>query len=100
MGTYLHTTWLGDGPLVAAWLEAAGRVASWRMLGSASVDLAGVADGRVGAWFQHSVASWDWLPGHALVAGVGGASALVDGWRIAGPENVVAELAETLKKKA
>ena len=100
VGTYLHTTWLGDGPLVAAWLEAAGRFATWRMLGSASVDLAGVADGRVGTWFQHSVASWDWLPGHALVAGVGGASALVDGWRIAGPENVVAELAETLKKKA
>ena len=99
-GTYLHSTWLGDDALVAPWLEAAGKFATWRMLGSASMDLAGVAEGRLGAWFQHSVASWDWLPGHALVAGVGGASALVDGWRIAGPENVVAELAETLKKKA
>lgn len=96
VGTYLHSGWLGDDSLVAPWLEAAGKFATWRMLGSASVDLAGVAEGRMGAWFQHSVASWDWLPGHALVAGVGGTSALVNGWRIAGPKSVVAELERTL----
>lgn len=98
VGTYLHSGWLGDDALAGPWLEAAGKFATWRMLGSASVDLAGVAEGRIGAWFQHSVASWDWLPGHALVAGVGGGSALVNGWRIAGPESVVAELKDTLAK--
>ncbi|WP_295628637.1 inositol monophosphatase family protein [uncultured Corynebacterium sp.] len=98
VGTYLHSTWLDDDSLVAPWLAAAGKFATWRMLGSASVDLAGVAEGRIGAWFQHSVASWDWLPGHALVAGVGGASALVDGWRIAGPPSVVDELAGSLRR--
>lgn len=95
-GTYLHSSRLTDESLVRPWLEAAGRFATWRMFGSASVDLAGVAEGRIGAWFQHSVASWDWLPGHALVAGVGGACALAGGWRIAGPESVVAELARIL----
>lgn len=99
VGTYLHSTMLSDGSVAAPWLAAAGKFATWRMLGSASVDLAGVAEGRLGAWYQHSVASWDWLPGHALVAGVGGADALVDGWRIAGPDDVVAELAETLDSR-
>lgn len=91
-GTYLHTTRLADDGVTPAWLAASARFATWRMLGSASVDLAGVADGRLGAWFQHSVAPWDWLPGYALVAGVGGAGELAGGWRIAGPPSVVAEL--------
>jgi len=95
-GTYLHTTRLADDDVAPAWLEASARFATWRMFGSASVDLAGVADGRLGAWFQHSVAPWDWLPGHALVAGVGGVGELAGGWRIAGPASVVAELREIL----
>ncbi|MFD5869176.1 inositol monophosphatase family protein [Corynebacterium sp. NPDC060344] len=98
VGTYLHPGWLGDDSLLSPWLAAAEKFATWRILGSASVDLAGVAEGRVGAWYQHSVASWDWLPGIALVAGAGGATEFVDGWRIAGPASVVAELKATLQK--
>lgn len=92
LATYLHTTRLADSEVAAPWLEASRRFATWRMLGSASVELAGVADGRFGAWFQHSVAPWDWLPGYALVSGVGGVGELVNGWRVAGPPSVVAEV--------
>ncbi|WP_255549532.1 inositol monophosphatase [Corynebacterium sp. TAE3-ERU12] len=98
VGTYLHGTHFareGDRA-VGPWLTAVGKFATWRVLGSASMDLAGVAEGRVGAWFQRSVAPWDWLPGAALVAGVGGSGTLAGAWRVAGPANVVDEIAEIL----
>ena len=72
LGTYLHPTYLGQVEVRNAWLSVSTRCASIRMLGAGSVDLAGVAEGTLGAWMQHSVADWDWLPGRALVEGVGG----------------------------
>ncbi|WP_448852116.1 inositol monophosphatase family protein [Corynebacterium sp. 335C] len=109
--TYLHSSFFGDGAsaaddaaeraaLVSRWSRAIGRFATWRALGSASLDLAGVADGREGAWFQHSVAPWDWLPGFALVAGAGGAGVLSGGWRVAGPAGIVGEVAAILADPA
>lgn len=72
LGTYLHPTYLQQEPVRGAWQTVAQEVAGLRMLGAGSVDLAGVADGSLGMWLQHSVKSWDWLPGRALVEGAGG----------------------------
>nr|WP_120492022.1 inositol monophosphatase [Corynebacterium lactis] len=100
--TYLHTTVVGsdDETEVAAtrsWLDAVSRCATWRMLGSASVDMAGVVDGRLGVWFQRDVAPWDWLPGRALIEGGGGDCAAVGRWKVVGSEGQVAALRAVLK---
>lgn len=102
VGTYLHSKVVAsvdpeDTRDTRNWLMAASKSATWRMLGSASVDLAGVADGRLGAWFQRDVAPWDWLPGKALVEGAGGITAEVGRWKIAGTPSAVRELADILK---
>lgn len=100
--TYLHTTVVGsaeDSEVAAtkSWLDAVSRCATWRMLGSASVDMAGVVDGRVGVWFQRDVAPWDWLPGRALIEGAGGDCESVGRWKLAGAAGQVAELREVLR---
>ena len=63
------------------------------MLGSASVDLAGVATGRVGVFLQANLHPWDWFPGAALVLGAGGTAEVVelDGnrWQVAGNAQAV-----------
>lgn len=98
--TYLHPTRVSDPDVAGAWARAASRPATVRMLGSASMDLAAVADGRLGVWFQHSVASWDWLPGSALVRGAGGAAIQVDAggvtWSVAGAPSAVRETVAAL----
>ena len=48
--------------------------ATVRMLGSASIDLAGVASGRLGVFLQANLHPWDWYPGAALVIGAPAAS--------------------------
>jgi fructose-1,6-bisphosphatase/inositol monophosphatase family enzyme len=52
---------------------------------------------------QHSVADWDWLPGSALVRGVGGATRRldVDGvrWSVAGAPTAVAEVCAALEDR-
>ena len=72
------------------------------MLGAGSVDLAGVAEGTLGAWMQHSVADWDWLPGRALVEGVGGTCVTIPAggvnWHIAGNATVVSEIQHALSE--
>ena len=98
--TYLNPNRFADAEIAQPWFAAIQEFATVRMLGSASLDLAGVADGRIHCWFQHSVASWDWLPGRALVEGAGGSFTKVDAggttWSIAGGpravESVVAAL--------
>ena len=71
-----------------------------RMFGAGSIDLASVADGTLGAWFQHSVPTWDWLPGRALIEGVGGRCIRLDAagvtWSIAGNAAVVNDIAAAL----
>lgn len=98
--SYLNPAHFEDPDVDGPFRRAAGGVAALRMLGSGSMDLAAVADGRIGCWFQHSVPAWDWLPGRAIVAGVGGSTeeVAVGGrtWSVAGPASAVAEIGRRL----
>lgn len=102
LATYLHPTDFHQHDLGHAWAGVVGRFATVRMLGSASVDLAGVAAGQHGAWMQRSVAAWDWLPGRALVEGAGGVAITMDAagstWSIAGSEPAVEAICEALQR--
>jgi fructose-1,6-bisphosphatase/inositol monophosphatase family enzyme len=70
------------------------------VLGSGSVDLAGVAGGRIGAWAQHCCPDWDWLPGKALVEAAGGRTAVLEHrgrrWHLAGNAAAVTDLTARL----
>jgi myo-inositol-1(or 4)-monophosphatase len=64
--------------------------------GAGTLELAWVAAGRVDAWAQPNVSDWDWVPGAALVRHAGGVATVLDGepaWHLAGPRELVAELA-------
>lgn len=102
VATYLHPRNLRDEPRVASWRSAVGAAATVRMLGSASVDLAGVATGRIGVFLQANLHPWDWFPGAALVLGAGGAAevAEIDGnrWQVAGNSRSVAETVAALRQ--
>ncbi|MBC3185858.1 inositol monophosphatase family protein [Corynebacterium sp. zg-331] len=102
LATYLHPTWMAHPEVQGPWAAVARRAATVRMLGAGSVDLAGVADGSLGAWMQHSVPAWDWLPGKALVAGAGGSTREVAAggvtWCIAGNATAVDAIAELLEE--
>ncbi|HHY07344.1 MAG TPA: inositol monophosphatase family protein [Corynebacteriales bacterium] len=105
LNTYLHPRFTSDpeGPINdihAAWLRVVKSVATYRMMGSASVDLASVAEGDTDLWIQHRLPDWDRLPGAALVWGVGGKVVDVDSageiWTVAGAPHLVDEAAELL----
>ncbi|OUZ11011.1 inositol monophosphatase [Aeromicrobium sp. PE09-221] len=102
--TYLHPPRLREPEIADAFMRAASLPATLRMLGSGSMDLVGVATGLLGCWFQHSVPTWDWLPGAALVAGVGGATRQFDvgpvTWSVAGPPTAVDEVVAALDSQA
>lgn len=102
LATYLHPAWLAQSAVRDAWLAVTTLPATLRMLGAGSVDLGGIADGTLGVWMQHSVADWDWLPGRALIEGVGGACIKVDAggvtWCVAGNVQAVAEISEVLSE--
>jgi myo-inositol-1(or 4)-monophosphatase len=102
IATYLHPRHLADRERVFSWQAAISRAATVRMLGSASVDLAGVASGRLGVFLQANLKPWDWVPGAALVLGAGGvAETLQIGaitWQIAGNRQAVAETMEALRR--
>ena len=95
VATYSHASHLADPRTFASWQAATGAAATTRMFGSASVDLAGVASGRIGLFLQANLYPWDWLPGAALVLGAGGLAeefVLADQrWQIAGNTQAVAE---------
>jgi fructose-1,6-bisphosphatase/inositol monophosphatase family enzyme len=99
--TYLHPTTLSDDSLRTPLLRVMQGAATVRMLGSGSVELAAVAGGRLGASVQANSLPWDWLPGAALVRGVGGAAEVVevDGqrWHVAGAGQVVDEILALLR---
>jgi len=101
IATYLHPRFVKDRQRVASWLGAVSAAATVRMLGSASVDLAGVASGRLGIFLQANLSPWDWYPGAALVIGAGGvAETLQIGgnlWQIAGNRQSVAETKAALE---
>lgn len=105
LNTYLHPRFASDpdGPineLHAAWLRVVKTVATYRMMGSASVDLASVAEGDTDLWIQHRLPDWDRLPGAALVWGVGGKVVDVEStgeiWTVAGAPHLVDEAVELL----
>ena len=101
VATYFHPAQMSDESRLADWRSVVGEAATVRILGSASVDLGGVASGRIGIFLQANLSPWDWQPGAALVLGAGGAAQVVelDGsrWHIAGNAQSVAEAAAALQ---
>lgn len=99
--TYLHPTFMADDAVRETWLRVVSNAATMRMYGAGSVDLAQLASGQMGAWLQHTVPDWDWLPGKALVEAVGGRCIKVDAggvtWCVAGNPQVVEEIAGHLR---
>ncbi|MEE2569823.1 inositol monophosphatase family protein [Pseudarthrobacter sp. J64] len=99
--TYIHPRWLADPMCAMPWHAAAVSAAALRMLGSGSCDLGRVADGELGAWFQHSCPEWDWLPGKAIVEASGGATDTVSinglEWFMAGSPTAVRQLRAALE---
>lgn len=95
VATYFHPRHMGDRERLASWQSATAAAATVRMLGSASIDLAGVASGRLGVFLQANLHPWDWYPGAALVIGAGGvANELQVGqnlWQVAGNRESVAD---------
>lgn len=100
--TYLNPPCLQQPEIVTRWLTIAQAFLSWRMMGSGSVELANVADGTIGAYVQHSVKDWDWLPGRALVEGAGGKCIKVESggvtWSIASNPQATDEVAAMLSR--
>jgi myo-inositol-1(or 4)-monophosphatase len=101
LATYLHPTTLADDNVRVPLLRVMQGSATVRMLGSGSVELAAIAAGRIGASVQIDSLPWDWLPGAALVRGVGGAADVVEvngrRWHVAGAQQVVAEIVALLR---
>ncbi len=100
VATYSHPRHAVNPDRMASWQSAISAAATVRMLGSASIDLAGVASARVGVFLQANLHPWDWYPGAALVLGAGGdAEELVIGevtWQIAGNTQSAAEIKTAL----
>jgi len=99
--TYVHPNRMDDADLIEPWRAVVRATATVRMLGSASIDLAGVAGGRLGLFLQRNLNPWDWLPGAALVRGAGGAAEIVEHrgqhWNLAGSRQAVDEAAALIR---
>jgi myo-inositol-1(or 4)-monophosphatase len=104
VATYLHPRHFGDRQRLAAWQSVIASAATVRILGSASVDMAGVASSRLGVFLQANLNGWDWYPGAALVIGAGGvAEELVlstNRWQIAGNAKAVEDVKTALQRSA
>lgn len=100
VATYSHPRYIQHAQRFPAWSAAISAAATVRMLGSASVDLAGVATGRLGTFLQANLKPWDWYPGAALVLGAGGVATDVPvgevRWQVAGNRQAVADLRAAL----
>ncbi|WP_413250940.1 inositol monophosphatase family protein [Sinomonas flava] len=98
--TSIQPRWLEQPLSAMPWHAAAVQAASIRILGSGSCDLARVATGEIGVWFQHSCPQWDWLPGKAIVTAAGGSTATVEvnglTWFAAGGTTAVREVVAAL----
>ena len=98
--TSIQPRWLEQPLSAMPWHNAAVKAASIRILGSGSCDLARVAQGEIGAWFQHSCPQWDWLPGKAILGAAGGTTGtvVVNGltWFVAGGPTAVGEILTAL----
>ncbi|SDU92040.1 fructose-1,6-bisphosphatase [Microlunatus sagamiharensis] len=104
VATYSNASHLRDRAKAASWNAATTTAATTRMFGSASVDLAGVATGRIGVFLQANLHPWDWYPGAALVIGAGGVAEEVllgeQRWLVAGNRQAVAETRTALTEAA
>lgn len=102
--TYLHPGDIENPGVRDPFLRAAALPATMRMLGSGSMDLVGVATGRLGLWFQHSTPPWDWLPGAAVLQGVGGTTRtlVLDDrtWSVAGTPTAVEAVVAALESSS
>jgi len=101
IATYCRPRHLPDRQRLTAWQSVVAWAATLRILGSASIDLAGVASSRLGVFLQANLNGWDWYPGAALVIGAGGlADELVVGgnlWQIAGNQQAVEDVKNALQ---
>jgi len=101
VATYFHPRHLPDRQRMIAWQSVVASAATMRILGSASIDLAGVASSRLGVFLQANLNGWDWYPGAALVIGAGGvADEIVVGanrWQIAGNAQAVEDAKAALR---
>ena len=99
LATYLHPPFYA-GEVGAAFARAVGGAATLRMLGSGSMDAMAVAEGRLHVVFQHTVPTWDELPGAAIIRGAGGATRHVEAagltWYVAGAPTAVDEVCALL----
>jgi myo-inositol-1(or 4)-monophosphatase len=104
IATYLHPRHLGDRQRLVAWQSVVASAATVRILGSASVDMAGVASSRLGVFLQSNLNEWDWCPGAALVIGAGGVAEEVtvdnNRWQIAGNAQAVEDVKAALQSSA
>jgi myo-inositol-1(or 4)-monophosphatase len=103
VATYLHPRHLPDRQRLIAWQSVVASAATLRILGSASIDLAGVASSRLGVFLQANLNGWDWYPGAALVIGAGGVAdeIVVDSnrWQIAGNAQAVEDAKAALRSR-
>ena len=101
VATYFHPRHMSEQARLSSWQSAARAAATVRMLGSASVDLAGVASGRLGVFLQANLHPWDWVPGAALVLAAGCVADEVTmhgvRWQIAGNKQAVADAEAALR---
>jgi myo-inositol-1(or 4)-monophosphatase len=101
IATYYHPRHLPDRQRLIAWQSVVASAATLRILGSASIDLAGVASSRLGVFLQVNLNGWDWYPGAALVIGAGGVAeeiAIGDNrWQIAGNAQAVEDVKNALQ---
>lgn len=102
VASYFHPRHLPDVQRLIAWQSVVASAATLRILGSASIDLAGVASSRLGVFLQANLNGWDWYPGAALVLGAGGvADEFIVGsnrWHIAGNAKAVEEVKVALQR--
>lgn len=93
--TYLHPPRLRHPRLRDGLVRSIAGAASVRIIGSGSIELAAVAAGRLGVWLHADPPLWDWLPGAALVVGLGGTTEVFEygghRWHAAGPATAVAQ---------
>lgn len=98
--TYLHPPFYA-GQVGAAFARVMAGAATLRMLGSGSRDATAIAAGQLHLSCQHSVPPWDWLPGSAIIRGLGGAAVQVDAggvlWSLAGAPSAVEEAVRRLQ---
>jgi myo-inositol-1(or 4)-monophosphatase len=102
LATYAHPDRKGRPGVLDGFRDLVEDAGMLRIIGSGTLDLAWVAEGRLHGWVQPGVEPWDWYPGALLVAEAGGVEAEVvrEGtpWRVAAANPaLLAELVAALE---